>query len=249
MPEPGESESNIAPKKTPSSFEKTPVERRHEVWRDWIDEEFQKRDEGKQTEEELKETLAEKFGITDDELTKQIQIAQSRAELLNTDELTEIPNGYMFDQDIDELAASDEKFGLLMMDIDNFRAINTAHGHIGADKIIRQLARTLEAALRSKDEDSQERPKDKVYRLHGDEEAILIRGIENPEDLLAISERLRTVVEQAPPKLESGETIPVTMSFGGAIYDGSNVEEFIDRVDKKALYGAKENGKNNAILS
>ena len=248
MPEPGDHEKSPTPQTEKPSREESPVERRQKVWRGWIDEEFQRRDEGKLTEDELKDRLAEKFRITDDELTKQMQIAQSRAELLNTDELSEIPNGYMFDRDIDELVLNNEKFGLIMMDIDNFRAINSAHGHSGADKIIRQLARTLEAALRSKDEEDEERPKDKVYRLHGDEEAILIRGIEQPADLMAVSERLRTIVEQTPARLETGEVVPVTMSFGGAIYDGSDLETFIDTVDKKALYGAKENGKNNSYI-
>lgn len=232
-----------------SERQDSPVERRQKIWRAWIDEEFQKRNDGKISEKDLKDILAEKLRVTDDELTKQIQLSQARTELLTTDELTEIPSGYLFDQEIEDLVASKEKFGLIIMDIDNFRNLNTKYGHFGADKLMRQLAHTLEAALRSNDnKELKDRQQEKVYRLHGDEKAVLVSGIEKPEDLLEVAERLRIAVEQASLRSETGEVVPLTMSFGGAMYDGSNIETFIDRVDKKALYGAKENGKNNSFV-
>jgi diguanylate cyclase (GGDEF)-like protein len=238
---------------TPSETQKpqregSPSERRYRVWKEWIDSEFQRRDEGKISEDELKSILAEKLRLTDDELTKEILISGSRADLLKADELTEIPSAFAFDSDIEDLIANDEKFGLLMLDIDDFRKLNTKYGHVGADRMIRHLARTLEKTLRTKDEDGVGRTHDKVYRLHGDEKAVLVHGINTPEELRKISERLRRSVEENPPTIENGETVRLSVSIGGAVYDGSDVEKFIDMVDKKALYGAKENGKNNSNI-
>ena len=229
---------------------KSPTETRQETWRVWIDEEFEKQKKGQLTEDELKDRLAEKLRQTDDELTKQFQIAQSRAELLNTDELSEIPGKYAFDNDIDELVKNKERFGLLMLDIDKFRDFNGKYGHMGADQTIKHIAQTIDSVLRKRENDNEEkRPEDTVYRLHGDETAILVRGITTPESLLEVSERVRNAVLNSPATINGvKDSIPISTSIGGAIYDGQDTDDFIDMVDKGALYGAKNNGRNNSYI-
>lgn len=250
MEELGEHPQNSPTKNAPPPREQSPVERRQKVWRDWIDTEFTKVTNGERTEEDLKNLLAEKFRQLDDELTKQFEISGVRKDLLTIDELTEIPNGVAFDEDIEECIGNNEKFGLLLMDIDNFKTLNTRYGHRGGDEAIRHLGRTLDSTLRTPKEDEKEnRPGDTVYRLHGDEIAVLARGINDEKSLFMIAERLREAISQNPAKISSSENpVPITISIGGAIYKGESVEDFTDMVDKKALYNAKDNGKNNSHI-
>jgi diguanylate cyclase (GGDEF)-like protein len=128
------------------------------------------------------------------------------------------------------------RYALLLIDIDNFKQINDTFGHHAGDVVLRAVAR----ALRTNSGDL-------VFRVGGEEFAVLLAGC-MPADAVRVAERLRkTVLELA--LLDSA---PVTVSVGVAWTSGpKNGSADHDGVYKKAdraLYYAKWTGKNRVAL-
>jgi len=124
---------------------------------------------------------------------------------------------------------------LLMLDIDHFKSINDRFGHQAGDLVLRQLAATIQAALRTED----------VFARYGGEEFVIIaRGIGRSEALL-LAERVRKLVATA--ELVHGTTpISITVSVGIASLaecTQPSVDELIGLADA-GLYLAKAAGRN-----
>jgi diguanylate cyclase (GGDEF)-like protein len=156
-----------------------------------------------------------------------------------TDELTQLFTVRHFQNRIEESVLEcqrhQQKVGLLMLDIDHFKAINDQWGHPAGDEVLRQVARQLASTIRVVDG---------AYRYGGDELAILLPG----RDLAAargVAERVRQGVEGLKIPLKGGGNIAVTVSAGIAIYpdDGTSAQELVAAADA-ALYEAKRGGRN-----
>ena len=125
---------------------------------------------------------------------------------------------------------------LLMMDLDNFKAINDTHGHLVGDKVIVDFAARAMPLLRAQDV---------IGRYGGEEFAVLLphTGI---DAALAIAERIRMRIA------EPGATgVPAyTVSIGAACLDAHHpdVVALLDAADK-ALYAAKRAGKNRVLAA
>jgi diguanylate cyclase (GGDEF)-like protein len=132
-------------------------------------------------------------------------------------------------------------FALLLIDLDQFKAINDTHGHPAGDRVLRHVAELLLG---------QTRAADTVARYGGDELAIIqIEG--TPADALAAARRLCEVASATPcPQPAPGEPISFSLSIGVATYplDGDSVEQLIAAADR-ALYAAKSKGRNCACLA
>ena len=152
-----------------------------------------------------------------------------------TDELTQLFTMRHFHARIEEYEHHQQKFGLLMLDIDDFKAINDQWGHLAGDEVLRQVARLLARTLRGVDS---------AYRYGGDELAILV-----PEKDLAaargVAERVRKGVEGLEIPLEGSGKVTVTVSVGIAICpdDGASAQKLVAAADA-ALYEAKRGGRN-----
>ena len=124
---------------------------------------------------------------------------------------------------------------VIMVDVDFFKKINDTFGHAAGDEVLRAVAEVLRLSSRSLD----------VACRYGGEEFILMLPGAALENAVKVGEKLRKAVQDL--KFELGEKRtphPVTASFGVAAYNGSEpAEEFIKRADK-ALYQAKETGRN-----
>jgi diguanylate cyclase (GGDEF)-like protein len=116
-----------------------------------------------------------------------------------------------------------------VLDIDDFKAVNDAHGHQTGDDALRHLADALRRNVREHDE---------VFRVGGEEFCILMPGL-GQGDAVAVAERLRQAVAQSRFRL------PLRISIGVAAYpdDGTTREQLLGRADA-ALYAAKGAGKN-----
>jgi diguanylate cyclase (GGDEF)-like protein/PAS domain S-box-containing protein len=174
----------------------------------------------------------------------QLQLEASNAKLQTdsvTDYLTGLSNRRVFTERA-ELAAmmfvqSGRVFGLILIDLDNFKHINDHYGHDAGDDVLRALGRVLRRGLRGNADDL-------VARLGGEEFAILCSGELTAESLSRVAERVRAQIECETVNSSKG-AIRFTGSFGLALSapDDPDWRIVYARADG-ALYEAKEAGKN-----
>jgi diguanylate cyclase (GGDEF)-like protein len=159
---------------------------------------------------------------------------RERAEALALlDPLTDLPNRRAM---LDWLSAETERespAGLMIVDLDGFKDVNTAHGYPAGDAVLRDAAARLRHCVRTDDV---------VARLGGDEFAVLAPG--------ATSEAMRLLAERTLRSLRNlrHEDISLTASVGWVIYpdDALSVDDLIAAADF-CLRGAKLTGKDRAL--
>ncbi|WP_163559251.1 diguanylate cyclase [Halomonas sp. NO4] len=164
------------------------------------------------------------------------------------DELTGTLNRRGLWRHLDEALRDDgAPHHLLLLDIDHFKPVNDRFGHPAGDALLRLLAQRLGGELRSQDG---------LARLGGEEFAIVVSGLEQPE-VLQVAERLRAGIADAPFQLAApsagGEalTIPITVSLGAACLSAAPGRRpdptlAIAQADQ-ALYAAKHGGRNRVV--
>jgi len=128
-----------------------------------------------------------------------------------------------------------EPLSLVRTDVDYFKAVNDKHGHPAGDMTLRAVAQIHHAVTSGKG---------KAYRVGGEEMALLLPNTTESE-AAAIAERLRGAVEnEVIPEIERA----VTLSAGVACADEPGVtSERLDQAADKALYRAKEGGRNRVM--
>jgi diguanylate cyclase (GGDEF)-like protein len=142
----------------------------------------------------------------------------------------------------EELARVDRHQGtcsLLMIDIDFFKHVNDTYGHIAGDKVITEIARRLQSSAREMD----------VVGRFGGEEFLMLLPETRKEGALIMAERVRKKLTMATFQAE-GRTFSITASIGivcSSSVEKPNTEKFIQAADK-ALYTAKETGRNRCIV-
>ncbi len=135
-----------------------------------------------------------------------------------------------------------QPLALLMLDIDHFKELNDAHGHLIGDDVLRALVGVLGDTLRAEDV---------LARYGGEEFAVLVRGV-NRDNARLLGERLRREVAEMGLTKETGEKLPVTVSIGVSHFPLENPTEVAsDKIGQKlieladaALYRAKNAGRN-----
>ncbi|HRS83599.1 MAG TPA: PAS domain S-box protein [Smithellaceae bacterium] len=152
------------------------------------------------------------------------------------DILTGLPNRALFyDRAAMVLAQAKRKqwrFGLMMLDLDRFKAVNDTYGHDAGDKLLVGVARCLEGAVREQDT---------VARIGGDEFVIILPEVSSREDVKMIGER---IIEgfQKPISIGEKEFI-AAFSMGMALYpDDSGDIEGLMRCADEAMYRVKVEG-------
>jgi diguanylate cyclase (GGDEF)-like protein len=152
-----------------------------------------------------------------------------------TDVLTGLLNHGAFGQQLDALIAAREPFGLVMLDLDQFKAVNDRMGHQAGNRLLRQVADAIVAASRGSD---------RVYRYGGDEFVVLAPRA-GAEHIGAIAERFRGAVSSVvgPGTAWRGRARQLDASAGTATYptDGSTADEILLAADR-ALFVAKRAG-------
>ncbi|GMM93081.1 diguanylate cyclase [Qipengyuania sp. MTN3-11] len=156
--------------------------------------------------------------------------------MANTDGLTGLLNRRAFDQ----LSRLRPGKGLLLGDLDRFKQINDAHGHQTGDAVLCHAATLLREAMA-------DRPHARVYRLGGEEFAIMAR-IEDRAELETIAEDLRAAIAEHSGSGGSGALPPITISLGGVVGTGQPIREAIATADG-ALYRAKQEGRNRIAIA
>jgi diguanylate cyclase (GGDEF)-like protein len=181
-----------------------------------------------------------------DRVIRRLFVAQRQVmEQAMRDPLTQLGNRRFFEERAKAALARVRRrarpLSLLMIDIDNFKAINDHHGHPAGDEVLRALAGTLAASMRAGDD---------CGRLGGEEFAVVLPD-EDREGAAASAERLRATVELLGVDAGSVlERIGFTISIGVSTLpqDGYTLEELLRHADER-LYRAKEGGRNRVIAA
>ncbi|MCH8237455.1 MAG: EAL domain-containing protein [Proteobacteria bacterium] len=158
--------------------------------------------------------------------------------LATRDPLTRMPNRRLFTERLEEaIAQADEsggKFAVLFLDLDHFKNINDAMGHVTGDMVLQAVGRRLEDCVRDGDT---------VAHLSGDEFPIILRGVETRAD----AEAMAAVMQKrlSDPFFVDGREIYTTVSIGVVLYPDSagDIGELMRNVDT-AAHQAKKQGRD-----
>ncbi|HEX4193641.1 MAG TPA: diguanylate cyclase, partial [Stellaceae bacterium] len=153
------------------------------------------------------------------------------------DGLTGLPNRNLLRQGMDEMLQhtrrSSDKMAVLMLGLDNFKAVNDTLGHGVGDKLLRSVAKRLRSTLREEDT---------LARLNSDEFAIVQSGLARPEDAVLLARRLLGAIGE--PYLLDGHSVVIGASIGIAMApgDGEESEKLLKHADM-ALSRAKNDSR------
>ena len=153
------------------------------------------------------------------------------------DGLTGLPNRNLLRQHMDEILLhtrrSAETVAVLVLGIDNFKAVNDTLGHGIGDKLLRGVAKRLRSTLREEDT---------LARLNSDEFAIVQGGLTRPEDAVLLARRLLEAIGE--PYLLDGHSVVIGASIGIAMApgDGDESEKLLKSADM-ALSRAKNDSR------
>ena len=171
-------------------------------------------------------------------------LARQQEELLRratTDPLTGVGNRAAFDArmslELERCVRTRSPLGLLMIDVDHFKAFNDTYGHMAGDRVLQNVARVLDENIRKVDY---------VARYGGEEFAVIAPGTV-PEGVVFLAERLRRSIESTALSWE-GTQLKITASIGvGLLTEVTQVKDAattIIRAADEQLYVAKCAGRN-----
>jgi two-component system, cell cycle response regulator len=136
-------------------------------------------------------------------------------------------------RELDRSQRLSQPVAVIMADIDYFKSVNDRLGHVVGDQVLRHIGQRLLACLR---------PYDTVGRYGGEEFLIVLPGC-GADRALDLAERLRKCIEDEQLHTD-GLTVKVTMSLGVTTWDGQSSEEALVHSADRALYRAKDEGRN-----
>ncbi|MGB7524888.1 MAG: diguanylate cyclase [Castellaniella sp.] len=155
------------------------------------------------------------------------------------DHLTQLPNRQMFEENlrlsIEQARLGGTSFAVIFLDLDLFKDVNDTLGHEAGDQLLRLVGRRLTECVRSSD---------LVARLGGDEFTLLVRDIEDPDDIFPVADKILDSLSQ--PFALGQQTVQISASMGAAFHprDGGSDSELLRAADL-AMYAAKEQGRNH----
>ena len=167
---------------------------------------------------------------------------QSEAKIRNLaffDQLTGLPNRSSLKERLAQLLTLAERnrnrLALMVIDLDNFKAINDTLGHLTGDRLLADVAHRLGQCVRHSD---------LVARLGGDEFVIVLSEIDQPADAAHVAEKVVAAVS-APYRID-GQELHSSPSIGICLYpdDSTEADELLKKADV-AMYQAKASGKAN----
>jgi len=161
------------------------------------------------------------------------------------DMLTQLPNRRtLLERLAGEIAHAERtagELGVLMIDLDHFKAINDNFGHLAGDEVLKAIAHAGAEAIRAGD----------VFARYGGEEFVVLARDAKKEEATALAERLRSSIVDV--RVEFGSAaIAVTVSVGVATLSecsrGDDGHQLLARADQR-LYRAKLSGRNRTVYT
>lgn len=152
--------------------------------------------------------------------------------LSNTDTLTQLYNRRKLDELLNE--AKNNKFSLILLDIDHFKEVNDIHGHLEGDKVLIEMSKLLRNSLNKND----------VIGRWGGEEFLIICKNTTEREASIIALRLKNIIENHDFKIRK-----ITTSFGvSEARKDFDIKDILANADI-ALYKAKEKGRNAVVAA
>jgi diguanylate cyclase (GGDEF)-like protein len=144
----------------------------------------------------------------------------------------------VLDKELARSRRSGKPVAVMMVDIDNFKDVNDAHGHHAGDIVLRETARKMLAVVR---------PYDSIGRYGGEEFVIIAPGCDM-EVLSALAQRIRQCVSSEV--IQAGSvSIQITLSIGvAAACEDPQLTQLLRAADE-ALYVAKKEGRNRVVVT
>jgi len=177
----------------------------------------------------------------------QLSVAIEKARLMKLatrDSLTGLYNiGHfklLLTAEIATIAVRREKnLSLLMSDVDNFKKTNDTYGHVTGDRVLWEVAAAIKSTCRALD----------VPARYGGEEFIVMLPGASVDDAHKVAEKIRKSVEQKVFFHEKGDfSTSISLGVTQISPDETNLENIVARADR-ALYEAKQTGKNKAVIA
>ncbi len=167
---------------------------------------------------------------------------QKLRKMAHFDELTSLPNRAYFYRQLDiELSRSKRlksSLAVMFLDLDGFKSVNDIYGHDIGDKLLIEVSKRLIKIVRDVDI---------VARLGGDEFTIVLTDIKHTEDSLIVANKI--IEELKKDFIFNNKIINIGVSIGISIYpDLAQDADTLIKQSDSAMYIAKENGKNQAII-
>ncbi|MET0068800.1 MAG: diguanylate cyclase, partial [Candidatus Thiodiazotropha sp.] len=172
------------------------------------------------------------------DITDTINMEKQLQYIAETDRLTQVYNRTKFDEELKNQIAwaslTNNRFGLIMLDLDHFKDVNDNFGHDAGDAVLKKTVELLHTRIRKSD----------ILARWGGEEFMIIAPDIDQSDLLSMIESLRSSIE----KIEHQGVGRVTASFGASIIThNDNIQSLLKRVDM-ALYRSKHGGRNRCTI-
>jgi diguanylate cyclase (GGDEF)-like protein len=161
------------------------------------------------------------------------------------DGLTKLYNRRSFDErlvyEIKRRSRYHHDLSLLMVDLDHFKSVNDTYGHKAGDLVLRKVGEILSTVFRTTD----------LAARYGGEEFVVLLPHTSEEAAWKLAERVRTAIENCAFDF-GGQNFSVTASIGVASVEGGSLsatdDDLVLKADK-ALYQAKNNGRNMVVVS
>ncbi|EGD58296.1 diguanylate cyclase/phosphodiesterase with PAS/PAC and GAF sensor [Novosphingobium nitrogenifigens DSM 19370] len=200
--------------------------------------------------EAMSETIAQ-IGI---QLSRVVERVRSRAALLHDalhDALTTLPNRVLLHERASSafarLPATGKGLGVMVIDLDGFKAVNDKLGHHAGDCILVAAAARLRDAMNEALVDIGKDAKGTLARTGGDEFVVLLEGVNTPAIPLAIAERI--LAEVSMPFEVGRDEITISASIGIALSNASYHDyDEVQRDADLAMYQAKSSGHGHTVV-
>jgi len=173
------------------------------------------------------------------DISERIRNEQTIREMAFLDSLTGLANRRLFEDRLEQSIAKSRRyglqFGLLTLDLDNFKEINDTFGHEAGDQVLRDAANRIRTCCK--------RDLDTISRHGGDEFCVIITDCGGKEQLTAIADQL--LLQFAQPFQLAGSLVTVTASIGVSMFpDNGTIVKELEIASDRAMYAAKKAGRN-----
>jgi len=173
------------------------------------------------------------------DVTTEVEKVQALRKQAHHDALTGLLNRHAGERRLKECVSAatttNMTYGLILADIDTFKKINDTYGHQAGDDVLRTCATLLRQSVRATDH---------IVRWGGEEFLIILPHCE-PEQAQEIAQRICTMVASTPiPSVQS-----MTLSIGVAMGDAAQPQARVLRRADRALYLAKQKGRNQVVVA
>ncbi|MBQ8787330.1 MAG: diguanylate cyclase [Oscillospiraceae bacterium] len=178
--------------------------------------------------EDLRKSLANKLMLK----TKEVDDIKDKSQ---KDALTGLWNRNYTEEAANRLFESGENGALLMIDMDNFKAINDNYGHIAGDNTLKMFAETLRKYCGKEDI---------LCRIGGDEFVVFVTSVHRKNELSNLAGDILSDLCRKLDECKFETNSSVSIGIAQSPVDGKNFKELYNAADK-ALYYVKQNGKNS----